>query len=801
MLTRMQRDRKPRPLGDPPDLVDELPCRGELAPLVEDPRVVVENGNGEHGLPEPPREGERVVEELVGHAARTVQAREQGEHHGVVDAQVCRRPLVEELVGGLGLGEGGGPLAQLVEAGGEERPGPPKGHAVARFACLIADLAENRHRCEGASRTRTGVRLHETGTAGEGREPGARRLVLERLRGRDDAREVRVELDLEARDLYLGRGRPARVVPGDVPIVPQGVGRHVRPVELSAVARSEREVERKFVVADGFVLPGLDVPGLRARPLGVERLRSTYLDTPDLRLLRAGVTLRRRSGTETGWQLKLPVLPVLGPGGAGAAVRDELHAPDARAVPEELARLVRGVAGGRPLGVVATLDTTRRAVALHAADGGLAGLVVDDEVAYTAGTRSGRFREVEVEDHGGGALLAAVGKRLVAAGARPGTGEPKLARALGPLVVPATGTGTGGEPGEGSVSAGAVAAALVRERTDALLRLDIAVRRGCPDALHQFRVACRRLRTLLGALGGVLADPLHETPRPTRPSPPGVVPGRAGDGAAPVRPLELEALVEELRWVAGELGAARDLEVVESRVLSAADELPADLAAPARAVLEPALARARVAVERRAASAMEEPRYFALLDALVLRGDVPPAGAEAALPAAVVFGPLVSESWRRFARRVRAARQAPPTSAEEAARLHRARVAAKRVRYLAEAFEPVLGPPARAVRRAAVEAQDVLGRHHDAIAGTSVLRSLAGLPDEGGEVVAGLPGAGPAGAAGATAAAPEEPLRCFSLGAVAGVLARQAAEDRDAFLRRWPTMRRRARRAARRLEE
>ena len=69
--------------------------------------------------------------------------------------------------------------------------------------------------------------------------------------------------------------------------------------------KEELERELKLSVAPGFVLPPLAVD--------VERrdLRATYHDTPDHRLARRGVTLRRRS--EDGhdfWQLKLPAATV-----------------------------------------------------------------------------------------------------------------------------------------------------------------------------------------------------------------------------------------------------------------------------------------------------------------------------------------------------------------------------------------------------------------------------------------------------------------------------------------------------------
>src|SRR6185503_13979689 len=80
-------------------------------------------------------------------------------------------------------------------------------------------------------------------------------------------------------------------------------------------------------------------------------------DTEDLRLARAGVTLRRRrGGHDAGWHLKLPV---------GGDSRDEVRVGDARAVrrrtpPAELVGLVRALTRGARLAPVAELATARR---------------------------------------------------------------------------------------------------------------------------------------------------------------------------------------------------------------------------------------------------------------------------------------------------------------------------------------------------------------------------------------------------------------------------------------------------------
>jgi CHAD domain-containing protein len=57
--------------------------------------------------------------------------------------------------------------------------------------------------------------------------------------------------------------------------------------------------------------------------------------------------------------------------------------------------------------------------------------------------------------------------------------------------------------------------------------------------------------------------------------------------------------------------------------------------------------------------------------------------------------------------------------------LHAARIRAKRVRYAAEAVSAVFGKRARAFAASAVELQDVLGEHQDAVVAGAWLREAA----------------------------------------------------------------------------
>jgi hypothetical protein len=119
-----------------------------------------------------------------------------------------------------------------------------------------------------------------------------------------------------------------------------------------------------------------------------------------------------------------------------------VHAPlgtAERAVPGELSARVAEVTGGQPLAPIATLDTERTVVTLHAGDGRVVAEVADDLVTarrLRAGTdadaaRTLRWREVEVEvPVADPALQRAAADLLLAAGARPAGHGSKLARVL-----------------------------------------------------------------------------------------------------------------------------------------------------------------------------------------------------------------------------------------------------------------------------------------------------------------------------------------------------------------------------------
>ena len=112
------------------------------------------------------------------------------------------------------------------------------------------------------------------------------------------------------------------------------------------MAANVNETETQYDAPAGAGLPRLDRLPQVAAVSGPEqqRLEAEYYDTDDLRLLRAGITLRQRSGgDDAGWHLKLPL---------GHSTRREIRRPlngNVRGVPAELASLVRVHTRGAPL--------------------------------------------------------------------------------------------------------------------------------------------------------------------------------------------------------------------------------------------------------------------------------------------------------------------------------------------------------------------------------------------------------------------------------------------------------------------
>src|SRR5215207_1735290 len=163
------------------------------------------------------------------------------------------------------------------------------------------------------------------------------------------------------------------------------------------------EREAKLGAWPGFRLPEFEgiAPWLHPGVPDERKLVATYYDAPDLRLIRAGVTVRHRTGEdapgEGRWTAKVPA-PSSGSSAMERYEIDRKGAPDR--IPADLVSLVRGRLRSADLAPVATLETVRRRVALLDGGGRRLGEVADDEVSVVEGDRvAARFREVEAEVH------------------------------------------------------------------------------------------------------------------------------------------------------------------------------------------------------------------------------------------------------------------------------------------------------------------------------------------------------------------------------------------------------------------
>ncbi|MFC5830540.1 CHAD domain-containing protein [Nonomuraea insulae] len=451
------------------------------------------------------------------------------------------------------------------------------------------------------------------------------------------------------------------------------------------------EIEDKFDVPEEYAVPDLsglaDVVGPKSY-----QLVALYYDTPDLRLASRGVTLRRRrGGSDPGWHLKLP---------KAKGVRQEITHPLTRStkvVPLELAELVRAYTRGAELQQVAELDTRRSITVLRDGETGLVE-VADDRVkgtVYGAEPKVVRWREVEAELLEGGtkSLLTKVGKRLRKAGASPSEAASKLAKLLEPAPLPTAPTIPG--------TAGETVVAYLASQVQALLSQDPRVRRAEEDAVHQMRVASRRLRSALKAFRTVV--------------------------------LDTDQVQDELRWLGTVLGEARDLEVIRARFAKELATLAPEL------VTGPIQTRLGSDLHKREQDAYESiketlsgDRYYLLLNALDELVSTPVLGKAAAKPAQEKLRDIAGVSWGRVTKAYDLAQTIDDLERSELA-MHDVRKAAKRARYTAEALQPTIGADMGTLAKLAAGIQEVLGTYQDGVVAQELLAKEAESARQAGE--------------------------------------------------------------------
>jgi CHAD domain-containing protein len=378
---------------------------------------------------------------------------------------------------------------------------------------------------------------------------------------------------------------------------------------------------------------------------------------------------------------------------ADADARDEIHFPLGRAaktVPADLARLV-GYTRGLPLAPVARIQTTRTRRRLRDRGGEVLAEVVADEVAgQTLGRESTLSSWSEVEVELAGGKTSLLD--VVEARLRTaGVHRSSRASKLARVLgLPAT-------PGAKSRRARTVGDLVVghlRTQVETVLAYDPRVRRDEPDAVHKMRVATRRLRSALQTFGDVVDRP------------------------------RTRALTGELKWLAGVLGESRDLEVLraglEAKVAATAGEL---VVGPVQARVTGHLAHQQAAARERLLAALSGDRYYAVLDALDALVLAPPLTSKAGRPARKALPKTLLHAQRRVGRRLASAAVLARGTERDVA-IHEARKAAKRARYAGELAEQAVGKSAKRFAADLEDVQETLGAHQDSVVARGVLREL-----------------------------------------------------------------------------
>jgi triphosphatase len=443
-----------------------------------------------------------------------------------------------------------------------------------------------------------------------------------------------------------------------------------------------------------------DVPTLTVLAKPTRRLVDRYMDTSDWRVGQAGFVLRTRQrgrAVEVTMKDRRPADP------GGLRRRLELTESLPSGISSlgpggPVGRRVHAVAGRRPLVQVLEVRTRRQPFSLRAAGAEVAEVALDDTTIVVGPHQApARMRRVEVEVAPGWldtlarvvqdlrgsaglspAVLSKFEAGLLAAGLSvPGPPD------LGPTDVPADAT------------LGDVAYAVIRRQVRELFLHEPGTRLGeDPEELHDMRVATRRLRAAMDIFATAL-------------------------------PSRASAVREELRWIATELGAVRDLDVQLADMTQMAqwsdDWAGAGHGAPL-AHLRTLLETERDQARRRLLDALDSARWERLLAALVALARQGPSRRVSGVrvPAALAVPPLLDQ--RHHAMRAAAKRARRSSSAHD---FHRVRIRGKRLRYSLEFTSALYGQPALRFIKELTQLQDGLGRMQDAEVASSRLFSLA----------------------------------------------------------------------------
>jgi inorganic triphosphatase YgiF len=420
-------------------------------------------------------------------------------------------------------------------------------------------------------------------------------------------------------------------------------------------------------------------------------LVSTYFDTNKLKLRRKGLSLRVR---QIGRRLVQTVKQENGAGGGALLARGEWEhdilakQPDLDAARDTALAPVLNKKLQRSLKPVFETRVRRKVFQIQSGDSEVE--VSVDNGTVEAGRKSSPLCEVELELKKGQLTdLFRLAKRLAQEVPAQLAVKSKADRGYALLT---------GEKAEAvkAVPVGLVPDADVQSAFQIIARACLhqllanqpVMLDGDPEGLHQIRVALRRLRAAISLFSDMLTDP------------------------------QTNALKAELKWIAGELGPARELEVFLKRVaMPVADHKPNGSGV---AVLLPELRLKREDAFARACAAVESPRFRGLVfdtAAWIESGNWMRNPDD--LACMLRERPLAAAAAEQLRRRRKAIlKRGKHLDQLDSQRRHRLRIQAKKLRYAAEFFAGAF-PSKKSSRRreyfvASLEKlQDALGDLND----------------------------------------------------------------------------------------
>jgi triphosphatase len=253
-----------------------------------------------------------------------------------------------------------------------------------------------------------------------------------------------------------------------------------------------------------------------------------------------------------------------------------------------------------------------------------------------------------------------------------------------------------------------------------------------PDALHDMRVATRRMRAALRVFAGS------------------------------VPPSVASRLQADLHWIAAALGRMRDLDVYRQGLSEDMQRLPESsrqLMSRYLNTLEAEATRGRSALLRVLRS-QRFARFAVDTAALLETGFRRRSGnRDARLSAAACAREQIRTVLKKA---LKAGRKLDPQSPDEA--LHRFRIKCKRLRYTCEFFAAVCGKEAARFARRVAELQDILGAHHDAVVARRMIEQFMASHPSGTRLSGTL---------------------CFAMGQLAAWKQDQIRNERQAFFKAW----------------